>query len=182
MQNKGKRGDQKAMSAIKNTRMWISSDNCKSGPGRTEFENVLFIALERWEWHSPKAYCTHVKATNLLVEQLIKMYWNLSLTWAKGGVWQGTCCSISLARGQWCLPGTCSRLPREYEGAQWGLADESVSFSWQLLSLKQLAMDSPSGKDLFCVSVFCRAIHFPQKSCLRPIRCQAWDRSGVIHP
>lgn len=64
--------------------MWISSDNCKSGPGKTEFENVLFIALERWEWRSPKAYCTHVKATNLLVEQPIKMYWNLSLTCASG--------------------------------------------------------------------------------------------------
>lgn len=35
---------------IKNHRMWISSDNCKSGPGKKEFENVLLIALERWEW------------------------------------------------------------------------------------------------------------------------------------
>lgn len=37
--------------------MWISSDKCKSGPGGIELENVLFIALERWEWQSPEAYC-----------------------------------------------------------------------------------------------------------------------------
>lgn len=42
--------------AIKNLRTWISSDNCKSGPEKREFENVLLIALGRWEWGSPKAY------------------------------------------------------------------------------------------------------------------------------
>ena len=62
--------------AINITRMWLSSHTCKSSPRKTEFENALLIALGRWEWGSPKAYCSHLKATNL--EQPIKRYWNLS--------------------------------------------------------------------------------------------------------
>lgn len=159
-------------------------------PGRTEFENVLFIALERWEWRSPEAYCTHVKATNL--ERPIKMYWNLSLTCAsrralppiqsRGRSMAENVLQHLLAKRAVVSPRYLKQTSPEYEGAQWGLADEPVSFSWQWPSLKQPAMDSPSGKDLFCVSVFGRAIHFSHKSCLRPIRCQAWDRSEGIHP